>query len=110
MPCCPRRSVSRPAVRSPPTRTTPAGSGSSSPGEPRSDEVGERPAGDASGEEAPAEERALERPVAVHAPAAEARRLARGVEAAERLAALGEHTAPQIAFETAERLARQDVQ
>ena len=49
-----------------------------------SDRGGGRPARDAAGEEASADERALERAVAVHAAAAEAARLARGVQARRR--------------------------
>src|SRR3712207_6961568 len=45
-----------------------------------------RASGDAPGEEAAAEERALERAVTVHAPAAEAGDLAGGVHAGQRLA------------------------
>ena len=43
-----------------------------------------RPAGDPPGEQAPAQERALQRPVAVHAAAAESGHLARGVQPADR--------------------------
>jgi hypothetical protein len=62
------------------------------------------------GEQAAAEERALQRPVSVHAAAAEAGDLARGIEAGKGLARCLEHARGQVRLQTAERLAGEDVQ
>ena len=71
---------------------------------------GQRAAGGAPAEDAAAEERALQRAVAVHAAAAEAGDLAGGVQAGQRLAGVGQDAALQVGLQAAERLAREDVQ
>ena len=65
---------------------------------------------DPAGEQAAAEERALQGPVAVHAAAAEAGRLARRVEAGHRLPGGGQHPGGQVGVQAAEALAGQHVQ
>ena len=64
--------------------------------------------GGAAGEDAAAQERALQRAVAVHAAAAEARHLARRIDVAERRAVGLEHARRQVGLQAAQRLARQD--
>ena len=59
---------------------------------------------------AAAEERPLQRTVAVHAAAAEAGDLAGGVQAGERLPVDAEHLRREVGVQAAERLAREDVQ
>src|SRR5690242_18002220 len=78
------------------------------PGSPESGRSGaaRRPAG----EDAAAEEGALECVVAVHATAAEARDLARGVHARQWFARRLEDAGVEVGVQAAEGLARQDVQ
>ena len=68
------------------------------------------PPGGAAGEQAAAEERALERAVAVHPAAAEAGHLAGRVQAGQRLAVGAQHARGEVGLQAAERLAREDVQ
>src|SRR5579863_10406460 len=69
-----------------------------------------RAPGIAAREQAAAEERAFQRAIAVHAAAAEAGRLARGIEPRHDLAVLAEDARIEIGLETAERLAGQDIE
>jgi hypothetical protein len=75
--------------------------------------LGQRPRGAAASrparEQAATEERALQGPVAVHAAAAEAGHLARGVQAGNWLPGLVKHLSVEVGVQAAERLAREDV-
>src|SRR3954465_5334298 len=70
----------------------------------------QRAAGGPAGEQAAAEERALQRPVAVHAPPAETGDLPGGVQAGERLTVGAQHPGLEVGLQAAEGLAGEQVE